>query len=81
MKEHEFTLILTAEPSEEQADKLYGIFDDGTIATVAGVPQVHFHRECDSLESAIRSAIKDVSSAGFSVMRVEMLPEAVSQSS
>ena len=77
MKEHEFTVILTADPDEEQADKLYGTFNDGTISTIAGVPQVHFHREAASLEDAIRSAIGDVRSAGFDVERVEMLPYAL----
>ena len=75
MKEHEFMIVLSADPSDEQADKLYSIFDDGTIATVSGTSQIHFHREADSLESAIRSAIGDVRSAGFDVIRVEMQPE------
>jgi hypothetical protein len=52
MKEHEFTLILTAHPSEEQADKMHGTFNDGTITTIAGVPQIHFHCEAGSLEEA-----------------------------
>ena len=77
MKEHQFTLILTADPSEEESDKLYGTFDDGTISTIAGVPQIHFHREAGSLEDAIRSAIRDVRTAGFDVARVEMEPDAV----
>ena len=77
MKEHEFTLILTADPDEEQADKMYGTFNDGTIATIAGVPQIQFHRESRSLEEAIRSAIGDVRSLGFDVERVEMLPNAL----
>ena len=45
MRIYEFTLILTTDPNEEEADRLYSIFDDGTIATIAGVPQIHFHRE------------------------------------
>ncbi len=77
MKEHEFTLILTRDPNEEEADKLYGTFNDGTISTIAGVPQIHFHREAEMLESAIRSAIGDVQSAGFDVARVEMEPDMV----
>lgn len=51
------------------------MFNDGTISTIAGVPQIHFHREADSLEEAIRSAIGDVRSTGFDVERVEMLPD------
>ena len=77
MKEHEFTLVLTADPNEEEADRLYATFNDGTISTMAGVPQVHFHRQAGSLEEAIRSAIGDVRSQGFDVTRVEMEPNAV----
>ena len=79
MKEHDFTLILTTDPSDDEADRLYGIFDDGTLSTIAGVPQIHFHREARSLEDAIRSAITSVRSAGFDVERVEIEPEAVAQ--
>ncbi len=75
MKEHDFTLILTADPSEEEADRLYGIFNDGTLSTIAGVPQVHFHWEAFSLEEAIRSAIANIRSVGFEVERVEIEPE------
>jgi hypothetical protein len=81
MKQYEFTLVLTADPNDEQADRMYGTFDDGTIATVAGVPQIHFHRDAESLEEAIRSAIGDVRSVGFDVARVEMEPNAVTQAS
>jgi hypothetical protein len=75
MKEHEFTLILNAEPDEGQADALYRVFCDGTIATIAGVPQIHFHREAASLEDAIRSAIAEVRRAGFDFKRLEMQPD------
>lgn len=81
MKQHEFTLVLTADPDDEQADRMYGTFDDGTIATVAGVSQVHFHRDAESLEEAIRSAVGDVRSVGGDVARVEMEPNAVAQPS
>ena len=81
MKEYEFTLVLTADPNEDEADKMYGTFNDGTISTIAGVPQVRFHREAGSLEEAIRSAIGDVRSTGFDVERVEMEPSSVLQTS
>lgn len=79
MKVHEFTLVLNAEPSEEQADLLYRVFDDGTLATVHGVPQIHFHRQAASLEEAIKSAISNVKVGGFEVERVEIEPAAVLQ--
>ena len=77
MKEHNFTVVLTADPDDEQADKMHAAFDDGTISTIAGVPQIRFHREAGSLEEAIRSAIGDVRSTGFDVARVELEPDAV----
>ena len=74
MKVHEFTLILRADPNEEESDRLYSIFNDGTLVTTAGVPQIHFHREAPSLEEAIRSALAHVRKAGFDVARVEIEP-------
>ena len=79
MKEHEFTLILTTDPDEDEADRLYGIFNDGTLSTIAGVPQIRFHREAPSLEEAIRRALGDVRAAGFETARVELEPQAVTQ--
>ena len=74
MRVHEFMLILTADPNEEESARLYSTFDDGTIATIAGVPQIHFHREVPSLEDAIASAVVPVRKAGFDVVRVEIEP-------
>lgn len=74
MKPHDFTLILTADPAEEESDRLYGIFNDGTLVTMAGVPQIHFHREAPSLEEAIGSALAQVRKAGFDLVRVEIEP-------
>ena len=77
MKIYEFTLILTADPNEKEADRLYNIFDDGTVTTVEGVPQVHFHREAFSLESAIVSALLDIQKAGFDADHVHIKPKVV----
>ena len=79
MKILEFTIILKYEPNEEEADQLYSLIDDGTLATVAGIPQIHFHREALSLEEAIESALLDVQNAGYDVVRVEIEPEVVRQ--
>ena len=79
MKVLEFTLILTSEPNEEEVDQLYKTVDDGTLATIEGMPQVHFHREALSLEEAIGSALLDVRKAGFDVLRVEIEPKVVGQ--
>jgi hypothetical protein len=77
MKEHEFIIILTNDPDEEEADRLYGIINDGTLSTIAGVPQIRFHREAFSLEEAIRSAIADIKQAGFNTAQVLIEPETI----
>ncbi len=77
MKIYEFTFILTADPNEEEADRLYSIFDDGTIITVEGIPQIHFHREAFSLESAIGSALMDIQKAGVDAAHVHIKPKVV----
>ena len=77
MRIYEFTLILTADPNEKKADRLYSIFDDGTIAMIGGVPQIHFHREAFSLESAIVSALLDIQKAGFDADHVHIKPKVV----
>lgn len=79
MREHEFVLVLATDPDEEEADRLHGIIDDGTLSTIAGVPQVRFHREASSLEEAICSAMSDVRSAGLDTARVEMEAKALAQ--
>ena len=77
MRLHEFTLVLTSEPGEAAADRLYESFNDGTISTIAGVSQIDFHREAESLEEAIRLAISEIEAAGLDVARLVMLPDAL----
>lgn len=77
MSMHEFTLILSAEPDDDQADQFYSRCQDGTISTTAGVSRIDFHREADSLTDAIRSAIDDLRAVGAEVARIEMEPAAV----
>ena len=63
MNKYEFTLILKGSPelTEEIADELFEAgCDDGTPGTCNGVFSIDFHREADSLEAAINSAIKNV---------------------
>ena len=70
MKEHD--LILTADPTEDQADELCGIFNHGTDDRRRPTNQLP-PRGHNSLEEAIRSAVKDVRTTGFDVERIEML--------
>jgi hypothetical protein len=72
---YEFSLILKegTEITEELADELFEAgCDDGTPGTHCGTPYVSFHREADSLESAIRSAVADVQKTGCVVERVQI---------
>jgi len=79
MKPHDFTIILTVDPGDDATDRFYGMTGDGTLSTIAGVPQVHFHREATSLEEAIRSAITNLKSAGLDAARVEIAPESLAR--
>ena len=73
-QKHDFAIILAhPEESEEDADRLYEAgCDDGSISTCGEVTRIDFHRDADSLEAAIRSAVADVKRAGFQVARIEI---------
>lgn len=77
MTNYAFTLILKGETelSEEVADALFEAgCDDGTPGTCNGVFSIDFHREAESLEEAINSAVRNVRAAGYDVARVEIEP-------
>ncbi len=71
---HEFTLVLTAaDVTEDQVHSLFEAgLDDGTVSTSGGMTRIDVTRDADSLESAIRSAIGQVNTAGLSVATVEI---------
>ena len=72
MAKYGFTLILKGqfELTEEIADELFESgCNDGTPGICNGVFSIDFHRERDSLEAAIRSAIVNVKAAGYEVER------------
>lgn len=74
MRTVEFTLILSDQPlmTDELFDRLYEAgCDDGTPAISNGIQLVMFHREAESLEHAIQTAIDNVSSVGFQIKRIE----------
>ena len=82
MTKYEFTLILKGalELTEDIADALFEAgCDDGTPGTCEGVFSIDFHREAESLEKAIQSAIASVKTAGYQVERVEIAAEAMPQ--
>ena len=80
MTKYEFTLILKGRLAltEQSADKLFEAgCSDGPPGTGNGVFSIDFHREANSLQQAISSAIENVKSAGCVVERVEIEPESV----
>lgn len=82
MTKYEFTLVLEEplELTEDIADRLFEAgCDDGTPGVCDSVFSIDFHREANSLEEAIRSAIANVKSAGYEVERVEIEAEAMPQ--
>ena len=82
MTKYEFTLILRGSIAltEYVADALFKAgCDDGTPGTCSGVFSIDFHREANSLEEAISSAIANVKAAGHAVDHVEIEADAVPQ--
>lgn len=82
-RKSEFTLILKGplELTEDIAEALFEAgCDDGSPGTCEGVFSIDFHREGESLEEAIRSAIGNVKAAGYQVERVEISGEAMVES-
>lgn len=82
MNKYEFSVILKGAPelTEEIADRLFEAgCDDGTPGTCNGVFSIDFHREADSLEAAINSAIKNVETAGYAVEHVQIDADAMPQ--
>lgn len=77
MKVHEFTIILETEITDDVAKQIYSTLNDGTLTSICGVSQITFHREGDSLEMSILSAINTLKNCGISISRIEMEPDAV----
>jgi len=75
MATYDFTLILAGptELTDDIADQLFAAgCDDATPSSSTGIVSVHFAREASDLETAIRSAIADASSAGYLADHVEI---------
>ena len=82
MSKYEFSLVLKGplDLSEEIADKLFECgCDDGTPGTCNSVFTIEFHREADSLEAAINSAIQNVRDAGQEVEQVQIEAKSMPQ--
>ena len=79
MKEYEFTIVLAGTPelTEELAERLFAAgCDDGSPGSCEQIVSIDFHRDAESLEEAIRSAIANVQASGCTVARVVIEEEA-----
>jgi hypothetical protein len=75
MRTFQFSIVLESPTTltAEVADQLFAAgCDDATPSSSGGIVSVDFSREATDLESAIRSAIANVSAAGYVVARVEI---------
>ncbi len=81
---HQFSVIVDLNvSSEEQMLEIADVLGNAGCldSSVGGHPEgveLSFDREAESLDSALRSAIAEVESAGYRVKRVEMAREAIS---
>jgi hypothetical protein len=83
MHTYDFTLTLQSprELTDELVEHLFAAgCDDCTPSSSNGIVSVDFSRDGSDLESAIRSAIADVKSAGYEVERVEIEAATMAQS-
>jgi hypothetical protein len=77
---YEFTLVLAGSPelTDELCDNLFDSgCDDASPSQTCGTTRLVFHREADSLEAAIRSAIANAQTAGCQIERLEMDSQAL----
>jgi len=73
MKTYEFTVVLAnvTEITDDMADALFEAgCDDCSPGSSEGIVEIDFDREAASLEEAIRSAIANVQTAGYTAKRV-----------
>lgn len=73
---HSFRLTLSGfgELTDAIEDALAVRCPDGTLGIHAGVPYLDFDREADSLDEAIKSAIKDVEECGAGIQVMQVVP-------
>lgn len=75
MREYEFAVILAGvtEFTEDMGNALFEAgCDDCSPGSCNGIIRINFDREGESLEQAIRTAIADVQTAGYTVDHVEI---------
>lgn len=71
MPVHVFTLVLDRRPDDRGLDALVNAgCEDATFGVERELPIAEFDREAPTMADAIGSAVRDVESAGFAVLRV-----------
>jgi hypothetical protein len=73
MTEHNFTLIIQGELTDDSLDALYKAgCDDATFSTKDGMTFAEFDREAPSLIDAVASALVDVETVpGYEVVHID----------
>lgn len=72
MKIYDFELTLHCPASLVQVERLFPACDDASFGASNGVGYAVFHRQAESLEVAIQSAIADVTSVGLEIEEVKL---------
>lgn len=76
MSEFEFTIHVKSIPNDDLETWTNQLWDNGCQDSSPGIscgrPSVHFCREADSLEAAMKSALELVRSTGVEVERIEL---------
>jgi hypothetical protein len=62
MSVYEFTLRISRQVTEDEADALYDVFNDGSVVSGVSRAEIEFAREARNWAEAIGSAIRDVES-------------------
>ncbi len=72
MKIYDFELTLHCPASLDQVERLFPACDDASFGATGGAGYAVFHREAESLEAAIKSAIDDVMSVGLKIKEIKL---------
>lgn len=78
MKIFEFTITIDQYVEDlDKIDAFYGKIRDASVAGSAGKTLIHFDREAETLEEALRSAATDLQAEGWHVREISVEPSCV----
>jgi hypothetical protein len=76
MKTYSFTLVIFDQQADTFSDFAEALFaagcDDATPSISNGIVSIDFDRESESIDAALRSAVKQVESLGWMISKVEI---------